>query len=235
MGATPVRVVIAEDETLIRRGLELVLAGGAFDIVRTVSTAPALVAAVEEAEPDLVLTDIRMPPGYADEGLTAALEIRRVRPGLPICVLSQHVLAGRARTLFEAGGPVGSPAGDPAGSGGLGYLLKQRITRIDEFLADLHRIVAGEIVIDPEVVEKLLGRPRSAGRAADPIARLTGRQREVLALLAEGRSNAAIAEQLSITEKAVVYHISNIYSALGLLDEDSHRRVQAVLRYLFGP
>lgn len=223
MGAAPVRVVIAEDETLIRRGLRLVLEEGDFEIVRTVGTAPELVTAVEEDAPDLVLTDIRMPPGYADEGIAAALTIRGMRPELPICVLSQHVLAGRARTLFDAGG------------GGLGYLLKQRITKIDDFLADLRRIVAGEVVIDPELVEKLLGSATGPSRAADPVAALTPRQREVLALLAEGRSNAAIAARLVITEKAVVYHISNIYAQLGLADDDdAHRRVQAVLRYLFG-
>ena len=218
MGADSIRVVIAEDEVLIRRGLEAVLDGGRFNIVRTVGTAAELLAAVGAEAPGLVITDIRMPPGFADEGLVAALEIRRTWPALPVCVLSQHVLARPARTLLDAGG------------GGLGYLLKQRITHIEEFLSDLQRIIDGAIVLDPKVVEAMLDR---ADQAGTPVANLTPRQRNVLGLIAEGRSNTAIAACLFISEKTVVNHITSIYMTLGLkLDDDSHRRVQAVLAYL---
>ncbi|MDR2195209.1 MAG: response regulator transcription factor [Gallionellaceae bacterium] len=218
MGADSIRVVIAEDEMLIRRGLEAVLEGSDFTIVRTVGTAADLVAAVRDDAPGLVITDIRMPPGYSNEGLAAALEIRGTWPATPLCVLSQYVLARSARALLDMDG------------GGIGYLLKQRITHINEFLSDLRRIVGGEAVLDPTVVEQLLNRADQAGM---PIVQLTPRQRAVLALLAEGRSNAAIAARLFISEKTVVNHITSIYTTLGLqLDDDSHRRVQAVLAYL---
>ncbi|MDR2858585.1 MAG: response regulator transcription factor [Novosphingobium sp.] len=218
MGGHSIRVVIAEDEVLIRRGLEAVLAGDAFRIVRTVATAADLIAAVAAEAPDLVITDIRMPPGFTDEGLAAALEIRRTWPAIPVCILSQYVLVRPARTLLDAGG------------GALGYLLKQRITHIEEFLSDLHRIVAGAVVFDPILVGQLLNR---AEQASTPIAALTPRQRDVLALLAEGCSNAAIATRLAITEKTVINHITSIYETLGLkIDDDSHRRVQAVLAWL---
>lgn len=218
MGANPLRVVIAEDEALIRRGLEVVLADGDFEIVRIVGAADELIAAVRDESPALVITDIRMPPGFTNEGLAAALEIRRTWPAIPVCVLSQYVLAHSARALLNADG------------GGIGYLLKQRITHIDDFLSDLRRIIAGEIVLDPSVVEQLLAR---ADQAGTPAAQLTPRQRAVLALVAEGRSNAAIAARLFISEKTVVNHLTSIYMTLGLeIDDDSHRRVQAVLAYL---
>jgi len=218
MGANSVRVVIAEDEALIRRGLEVVLADGDFEIVRVVSDADALMTAVREESPALVITDIRMPPGFTNEGLAAALEIRRNWPTVPVCVLSQYVLAHSARALLDADG------------GGIGYLLKQRIAHIHDFLSDLRRIVAGEVVLDPTVVEQLLVR---ADQAGTPAAQLTPRQRAVLALVAEGRSNAAIAARLFISEKTVVNHLTSIYMTLGLeLDDDSHRRVQAVLAFL---
>ena len=218
MGANPLRVVIAEDEALIRRGLEVVLADGDFEIVRIVGTADELIAAVRDESPALVITDIRMPPGFTNEGLAAALEIRRTWPAIPVCVLSQYVLAHSARALLDASG------------GGIGYLLKQRITHIDDFLSDLRRIIAGEIVLDPSVVEQLLAR---ADQAGTPAAQLTPRQRAVLALVAEGRSNAAIAARLFISEKTVVNHLTSIYMTLGLeIDDDAHRRVQAVLAYL---
>lgn len=220
MGSDSIRVVIAEDEVLIRRGLEAVLEDGDFEIVRIVGTASELIDAVQAEAPGLVITDIRMPPGYTDEGLAAALEIRRAWPAIPVCVLSQYVLAHSARALLDAQG----------GVGGIGYLLKQRITHIDNFLFDLRRIIAREVVLDPSVVEQLLDR---ADQAGTPAAMLTPRQRGVLALVAEGRSNAAIAARLFISEKTVVHHITSIYMALGLeLADDSHRRVQAVLAYL---
>lgn len=218
MGADTVRVVIAEDEPLIRRGLEAVLDESGFEIVRSVGTAADLIAAVGDTMPGLVITDIRMPPAFTDEGLTAALRIRSTWPAVAVCVLSQHVLARPARSLLDAGG------------GAIGYLLKQRVTHIEEFVADLLRIVAGDVVLDPRVVEQALDR---ADRAGTPTTVLTSRQREVLALVAEGRSNAAIAAQLSVSEKTVVNHLTGIYLALGLvIDGDSHRRVQAVLAHL---
>jgi DNA-binding NarL/FixJ family response regulator len=203
---------------LIRHGLETVLEDSGFAIVRIVGTATELIAAVREEQPGLVITDIRMPPDFTDEGLAAALEIRRLWPAIPVCVLSQHVLAHSARALIDAEG------------GGIGYLLKQRITHIEAFLADLRRIVAGEVVLDPSVVAQLLDR---ADRAGAPAATLTPRQRDVLALVAEGRSNTAIAEHLEITEKTVIHHLGSIYATLGLEpDDNAHRRVQAVLAYL---
>jgi DNA-binding NarL/FixJ family response regulator len=226
MGAHSIRVVIAEDEVLIRAGLKAVLEEGDFTIVRMVGNASQLIAAVRDDAPDLVITDIRMPPDFTDEGLAAARTIRHFAPAIPLCVLSQHVLAHSARELIEAGG--GAQVGGPVG--GLGYLLKQRIAHIDEFLASLNRIVQGEVVLDPSVVEQLLER---ADRAGMPAATLTPRQRAVLALLAEGCSNVAIAARLAITEKTVINHLSSIYVTLGIaLDDNVHRRVQAVLAYL---
>jgi DNA-binding NarL/FixJ family response regulator len=222
MGANSLRVVIAEDEVLIRAGLEAVLEDSDFQIVCIVGNARELIAAVREEQPDLVITDIRMPPDFTNEGLVAALNIRATWPAIAVCVLSQHVLTTSARTLLDArGGAI---------AGGIGYLLKQRITHINEFLFDLRRIVAGEVVLDPCVVEQLLA---SAGRAGTPVATLTPRQRAVLALVAEGHSNAAIAALLSITEKTVINHLTGIYSALGLEPGDNtHQRVRAVLAYL---
>lgn len=219
MGTDTVRVVVAEDEPLIRRGIEAVLDGSDFEIVRSVGTATDLLDAVRAEAPGLVVTDIRMPPDFTDEGLVAALTIRRAWPALPVCVLSQHVLTRPARNLLDAGA-----------GGGVGYLLKQRVTHIEEFLTDLRRVVAGEVVLDPEVVEQLFHRADQAGTTA---ASLTRRQREVLALVAQGLSNAAIAARLVVSEKTVVNHLTGIYAGLGLiLDDDSHRRVQAVLAYL---
>lgn len=219
MGTGPVRVVIAEDEPLIRRGIETVLGDGGFDVVASVGTAEDLVEAVGSLAPGLVITDIRMPPGFADEGLTAVLEIRRAWPDIAVCVLSQHVLTRPARTLVDAGS-----------AAGVGYLLKQRVTHIAEFLADLDRVVAGEVVLDPDVIGQVIDR---ADQAGTPVTNLTARQRDVLALVAEGRSNAAIAASLFISEKTVVNHLTGIYQTLGLvLDDDSHRRVQAVLAHL---
>lgn len=219
MGTGPVRVVIAEDEPLVRRGIETVLRDGGFEVVASVGTAEDLLAAVASLAPGLVITDIRMPPDFSDEGLTASLEIRRTWSEIAVCVLSQHVLTRPARTLLESGSRAG-----------VGYLLKQRVTHIAEFLADLRRVVAGEVVLDPSVVEQVIDRAEQAGT---PVTGLTARQRDVLALVAEGRSNAAIAASLFISEKTVVNHLTGVYQTLGLaLDDDSHRRVQAVLAHL---
>ena len=212
------RVVIGEDEALLREGLSLVLGQGGIDVVAIAADAETLVQKVTEHEPDLVITDIRMPPGNADDGLQAALRLRAARPGLPIVVLSQHVQRQYALELFECG------------TDGIGYLLKQRITDIDDFLGDLKRVVDGGTVLDREVVAVMVERARRNDGAVES---LTPRQRDVLALVAEGRSNAAIARQLGITEKTVVQHTSLIYDSLGLPDsDDDHRRVLAVVRYL---
>jgi len=213
-----VRVVIAEDEALIRRGLELVLQDGGHEVVAAVADATELTDAVTRANPDLVVTDIRMPPTHTDEGLTAALRIRRELPGTPVVVLSQHVQRRYARDLLAEG------------TEGVGYLLKQRIADVGTFLDDLARVADGGTALDPDVVAVMVGRARHSEAA---VSGLTPRQQEVLALVAEGRSNASIAAKLFVTEKAVVQHVSRIYDALGLAnDADAHRRVQAVIRYL---
>jgi DNA-binding NarL/FixJ family response regulator len=213
-----VRAVIAEDQPLLRQGLALVVQSAGFEVVASVGDGPALVAAAATHRPDLVVTDIRMPPTFTDEGLVAALAISRSRPETAILVLSQFVQRRYAMEL------VGSR------SGGVGYLLKQRFADIDTFAADLHRIVAGETVLDPQVVDRLMDRGRAGAPGLD---QLTTRQREVLSLMAAGRSNASIARALVISEKAVVQHISRMYSLLGLPPSaDDHRRVIAVLRHL---
>jgi DNA-binding NarL/FixJ family response regulator len=171
-----------------------------------------------EHHPDLVITDIRMPPANADDGLQAALQLRAAQPGRPVVVLSQHVQRQYALELLETG------------SAGIGYLLKQRITDIDDFLGDLKRVVDGGTVLDREVVAVMVERAR---RTDDAVESLTTRQRDVLALVTEGRSNAAIARRLGITEKTVVQHMSLVYDQLSLPDSpDDHRRVLAVVRYL---
>jgi len=215
-----VRVVIAEDEALLRQGLTLVLRDAGFDVVVGVPDADALLAAVAELTPDLVITDIRMPPTRTTEGLTAALAIRSRYPGIAVVVLSQYVVRQYALDLL---------APDAAG---VGYLLKQRIADIDTFVSDLRRVAAGGTALDPEVVDLMLAR---AARGEGEVRRLTARQREVLALMAQGRSNAAIAASLVLSEKAVVQHTSHIYDALGIpASTDDHRRVLAVIRHLGG-
>ena len=212
------RVIIAEDEALIRRGLELVLRDGGHDVVAAVGDADEMADAVARERPDLVVTDIRMPPTHTDEGLAAALRIRRDHPGTAVVVLSQHVQRRYAKDLLADG------------EGRVGYLLKQRIADIGTFLEDLERVVQGGTALDPDVVAVMVGRARHSELA---VGRLTARQQEVLALVAEGRSNGSIAAKLFLTEKAVVQHVSRIYDALGLPpDADTHRRVQAVVRYL---
>ncbi|MDQ4491305.1 response regulator transcription factor [Sinomonas sp. ASV486] len=212
------RVIIGEDEALLRRGLQLLLEDGGFEVVAATADAEALESAVEEHRPDLVVTDIRMPPTHTDEGLVAALRIRRLHPRTAVVVLSQHVQRRYARELLA------SP------DGRVGYLLKQRIADVDTFLGDLRNVASGGTALDPEVVSVMLARAR---RSDGAVRGLTTRQQEVLALMAEGRSNARIAVELFLTEKAVVQHTSNIYDALQLpRDADSHRRVLAVMRHL---
>lgn len=211
------RVVIGEDEVLLREGIAHVLASDGFEVLASVTDAVQLEREVQRHSPDLVVTDIRMPPSYTDEGLAAAIRIRRSRPDIGVVVVSQHVQRRYAVELLDAGG-------------GFGYLLKQRIADVRTFTTDIRRVAAGGTALDPEVVSVLVAR---ASRGDSAVGRLTPRQVEVLGLMAEGRSNAAIAAQLVLTEKAVVQHTSNIYDALGLpVDADDHRRVLAVIRHL---
>lgn len=211
------RIVIGEDEALLREGLVLLLRGTGFDVVATAGDADDLLAAAREHRPDLLLTDIRMPPGHTDDGLRVALRVRTDLPGTAVVVLSQHVQRRYAVELLAER------------ADGVGYLLKQRVAHVDDFCADLRRVAAGGTALDPEVVTMMLS---AAGRA-DPVTLLSPRRLEVLALIAEGRTNAAIARRLHISEKVVVAHTSGIYDALGLApDQDDHRRVLAVVRYL---
>ena len=214
------RVVIGEDEALLREGLVLILGQSEFELAGAAQDADALMALVEEAKPHVVVTDIRMPPGRTDDGLRAAIEIRRRWPHTAVLVLSQHVQRRYAHELL----------GDrPAG---VGYLLKQRVADVDAFLGAVQTVAAGGAVIDHDVVEIMLDR---SARHDAGLAALTARQREVLGLMAEGLSNAAIAQRLHVTDKAVVQHCSNIYAALDLAPTtDEHRRVLAVVRHLAG-
>lgn len=212
------RIVIGEDQALMRTGLTLVLERAGLEIVAIAGDAEDVVRKTAAHRPDLLIADIRMPPTHTDDGLRAALEARALLPGLPVLVLSQYLQRDYAVELLESGDE------------GVGYLLKQRIADVDRFVADLRRIVAGASVLDPEVVAAMVDRHRAE---EDPVAQLTERQRAVLELMAQGRSNAAIAEQLGVSEKAVVRHTSNIYGELGLpSSSDDHRRVLAVVRYL---
>lgn len=212
------RVVIGEDEALLRSGLTHVMRAAGFDVVAAVGHAHELVRSAAEHVPDIVVTDIRMPPDHKDAGLRAAMEIRRQHPEIAVLVLSQHLQRTYAVELL----------GDR--SSGVGYLLKQRIADVDTFTEDLRRIAAGGTVLDPEVVSLMVARARGHHDALD---RLTPRQQQVLALMSEGRTNASIARTLSITERAVVQHTSHIYDELDLaLSDDDHRRVLAVIRYL---
>jgi DNA-binding NarL/FixJ family response regulator len=216
---TTLRVVIGEDQALMREGLMLVLERAGFEVVAVAADADDLVRKAHAHAPDIVVADIRMPPTQSDEGLRAALAIRAARPETAILVLSQHVQRTYASELLETG----------AAGGGVGYLLKQRVTDSRTFCSDVRRVSAGASILDPEVVATMLARTRRD----DPIDRLTPRQREVLGLMAEGRSNAGIAERLYLSEKAVLKHVAHIYDSLGLRQTpDDHRRVLAVVRYL---
>jgi DNA-binding NarL/FixJ family response regulator len=214
-----VRVVIGEDEALQRRGLTLVLERAGFEVVATAADADDLVRKASAHRPDLVVTDIRMPPKHADDGLHAALDIRGRHPEIAILVLSHHLQRRYATELLDR----------RDGAAGVGYLLKQRVMDADAFCADVQRVHDGASVLDPEIVSMLLGRAANEGT----VGRLTPRQLEVLDLIAQGRSNAAIAERLVISEKAVVSHVSRIYDELDLPPSpEDHRRVLAVLRHI---
>ncbi|MEU9789532.1 response regulator [Streptomyces sparsogenes] len=213
------RVVLAEDLFLLRDGLVRLLEAYDFEIVAAVDTGPDLLQALVEKRPDVAVVDVRLPPTFTDEGLQAALEARRRIPGLPVLVLSQYVEQLYAKELLADG------------TGGIGYLLKDRVFDPDEFVDAVRRVAAGGTAMDPEVIARLFAGTSSS--AADPLARLTAREREVLGIMAEGRSNAAIAERLVITERAVIKHTSNIFAKLDLpVSDDDNRRVLAVLAYL---
>ena len=211
------RVVIAEDLALLRDGLTRLLQAFDFEVVGSVDNGPSLLPALMNHRPDVAVVDVRLPPTFTDEGLQAAVAARTELPGLPILVLSQHVEQLYARELLTDG------------AGGVGYLLKDRVSNVGQFIDAVRRVAAGGTVMDPEVVAQLLARRRRD----DPLADLTPREREVLASMAEGRSNAAIATKLFVTEKAISKHINNIFSKLGLPpSDDDNRRVLAVLAYL---
>jgi DNA-binding NarL/FixJ family response regulator len=212
-----VRIVIGEDLFLLRDGLVRLLTAHGFEISAAVGTAPELLEALIKERPDVGIVDVRLPPTHTDDGLRAALAARREVPGLPVLVLSQYVEQLYARELLA----------DQAG--GVGYLLKDRVFNDEAFTAAIRNVAAGGTVLDPEVVRKLM--VRRAG--SEPVSRLTPREREVLALMAEGRTNVAIAQRLFITEKAVSKHAAGIFGKLDLApSDDDNRRVLAVLAYL---
>lgn len=210
------RLVVADDSLLLREGLQLLLGEAGHDVVAAVGDGPAFIAAMLEHRPDLGLVDVRMPPSHTDEGLRAAVELRRSWPEARVLVLSQYVELSYAEDLLGDGGA------------GIGYLLKDRVSQITEFLEALRTVASGGMTLDPLVIKQLLGRRR------DPVDSLTPREGEVLAQMAQGRSNAAIAEALTVTPAAVEKHTQRIFAKLQLHpdDTDSHRRVLAVLRYL---
>ncbi|HZN71050.1 MAG TPA: response regulator transcription factor [Micromonosporaceae bacterium] len=211
------RVVLAEDLFLLRDGLIRLLEAYGFEIVAAVDNAPELLRALLGERPDVAVVDVRLPPSFTDEGLRAALRARQQVPGLPVLVLSQYVEQLYARELLADG------------IGGVGYLLKDRVFNADQFLDALRRVATGGTAMDPEVIAKLLA------RNATPLARLTGREREVLELMAEGRSNTAIAQRLHVSDGAVAKHTTSIFAKLDLPpSDDDNRRVLAVLAYLNG-
>jgi DNA-binding NarL/FixJ family response regulator len=213
-----VRVVIAEDLFLLRDGLIRLLEAYGFTVAAAVDNGADLLTAVREQDPDVAVVDVRLPPSFTDEGLRAALAARRERPGLPVLVLSQYVEQLYARELLADG------------AGAVGYLLKDRVLHGEQFADAVRRVADGGTSMDPEVIARLLAR---GAAAAGPIARLTPREREVLELMAEGRSNAAIAQRLFVTERAVAKHTAAIFAKLGLQpSDDDNRRVLAVLAYL---
>jgi DNA-binding NarL/FixJ family response regulator len=215
----PIRTVVADDSVLLRDGVVRLLSDSGFDGVAAVGDAQALLDAATEHDPDLCIVDVRMPPTHTDEGLRAAIEIKRRSPNVAVLVLSQYVEERYASELLT---------GDVSG---VGYLLKDRVIDVDDFLASLRRVAAGGSAVDTEVISQILGRSRNRAE----IDRLTPREREVLTLMAEGLSNAGIAERLVVSAGAVEKHISNVFMKLGLEPEEgAHRRVLAVLTYLRG-
>jgi DNA-binding NarL/FixJ family response regulator len=215
-----VRIVLGEDSLLLREGLARLLAETGHEVVAQAGDAEDLLRRVGGHKPDLAIVDVRMPPTFTDEGIRAALQIRERHPQVAVLVLSEHVESAYALELFAAG------------TDGLGYLLKQRVSDLDQFLAAVERVASGGSALDPEVVRHLLGRHRDG----DPLGRLTPRETEVLDLMAQGLSNYAIADQMVITPHAVEKHVTNIFSKLDLPPSaEAHRRVLAVLKYLQSP
>ncbi|MDG9673227.1 response regulator transcription factor [Micromonospora sp. DH14] len=209
------RVLIAEDNVLLQEGLSLLLGTAGFEVTAAVDTPDAILAAIGRQRPDVAIMDIRLPPTFRDEGLRTAITARQCHPGLPVLLLSQYVERAYATELLADG------------QGAVGYLLKDRVSRVEEFLDALRRVAGGGTVLDPHVVAQLVAARRS------PVADLTPREREVLALMAEGSTNTSISAQLVITERAVSKHIGNIFTKLDLPpDTDVHRRVAAVLAFL---
>lgn len=213
------RIVIAEDSAILREGLAQLLAMRGHEVVAAVTDGQALESAVTEHRPDVAVVDIRMPPTHTDEGLKAALTLRRQHKGLGVLLFSQYIETRFVRELLAEG------------SSGVGYLLKERVSDLDEFTSALDRIATGGTALDPEVVTQLFGAgPRDAG-----LATLTPRERQVLELMAEGRTNSAIGKQLVVTDRAVEKHVANIFQKLNLTaSDDDHRRVLSVLKYLEG-
>ena len=217
MGRQPMKVVIADDSVLLREGLELILSEAGHEVVAGVADGPSYVEAALALRPDCSIVDVRMPPSHTDEGLRAAVEVRGRWPEARIMVLSQYVEVSYADELLATG------------TEGVGYLLKDRVAEVGQFLQRLDEVAGGGSVLDPDVVAQLLGRNRSR----DPVAALTPRELEVLGLMAEGRSNSSIAAELVVTEGAIEKHTQRIFAKLGLTPDDSqHRRVTAVLAYL---
>ncbi|WP_067490343.1 LuxR C-terminal-related transcriptional regulator [Actinomadura hibisca] len=211
------RVVLAEDLALLREGLVSLLESHGFEIAAAVDNGPSLLKALLDHRPDVAVVDVRLPPTFTDEGIQAALEARRQVPGLPILVLSQYVEQLYARELLADG------------SGGIGYLLKDRVFDTAQFMDAVRRVAGGGTAMDPEVISRLVAR----GVRDEPVGRLTPRELEVLELMAQGRSNAAIAQALVVTERAVTKHTANIFAKLDLaVHDDDNRRVLAVLTYL---
>lgn len=211
------RVVLAEDLFLLRDGLVRLLEAYDFEIVAAVESGPELTRALAESDPEVAIVDVRLPPTHTDEGLQCALAARRARPGLPVLVLSQHVEQLYARELLADG------------NGGVGYLLKDRVFDAEQFVDAVRRVAGGGTAMDPQVISQLLSRKVRES----PVGGLTPRELEVMELMAQGRSNAAIAAQLVVTERAVAKHTSNIFAKLGLpVSDDDNRRVLAVLAYL---
>ncbi|MGC4943142.1 LuxR C-terminal-related transcriptional regulator [Kribbella sp. DT2] len=209
------RVVILEDNPILAEGLGLLLGNSGFEVIGVAADVAEFEALIDKSPPEIAVVDVRLPPTFTDEGLRAAIEARRVRPGLPVLVFSQYVEEVYAAELLASG------------SEGIGYLLKDRVSRVDEFLEAVRRVAAGGTVLDPEVVSQLMVKRN------DPLDRLTPREREVLALMAEGLGNTAIAQKLVISEGAVHKHVGNVFLKLDLPPTDSgHRRVLAVLAHL---
>ena len=211
------RIVIVEDNVLLARGLRLLLDLEGFEVTSTVDTAAAFLDAVTADRPDVAVVDVRLPPTYRDEGVRAAIEVRRRQPGFPVLVLSQYVEHSYAAELLSQG------------ERGMGYLLKDRVSRVSDFLDALSRVAAGGTAVDPEVIAELLNRQRSGG----PVDRLSPREREVLSLMAQGHDNTTIGKRLVLTERSVSKHIGSIFTKLDLPpNEAGHRRVLAVLAFL---